>query len=306
MAFFKFRKGADETPSAPAQPPSVEVIRQRAKYRLVGASVLVLAGVILFPLLLDSQPRSVAVNTPIDIPDKNKMPPLVIPVAASAGKPVASAAAAPAPAPTPASDIITEHADDSKVAVISEKNKAPAPALSASGAINGEASSAVKPVASAKPAASSASKPVAAAPVSTPRNAGAPAVLSKASDAARAKALLEGGASTTVPDAPAANKSSSPAAAQGKASSAKPASSDAPVVEGRFVVQVGAFADAVRAREVRLKVEHAGLKTYTHVAETKEGRRIRVRVGPYSTRDEAEKAAAKIKKLDLPAAVLTL
>jgi DedD protein len=74
----------------------------------------------------------------------------------------------------------------------------------------------------------------------------------------------------------------------------------------RFVVQVGAFADATRAREVRLKVEQAGLKTYTHVAETKDGKRTRVRVGPFATKAEAEKAAEKIKKLNLPAALLTL
>ncbi|NCP55927.1 MAG: SPOR domain-containing protein, partial [Rhodoferax sp.] len=74
----------------------------------------------------------------------------------------------------------------------------------------------------------------------------------------------------------------------------------------RFVVQVGAFADNARAREVRLRVERAGLKTYTQVADTKDGRRIRVRVGPYASRAEAEKAAVRIKKLDLPAALLTL
>jgi len=69
---------------------------------------------------------------------------------------------------------------------------------------------------------------------------------------------------------------------------------------------VGAFADAQRAREVRLKLERAGLKTYTHVAETSEGKRIRVRLGPFSTRAEAEKAAAKAKSLGLQAAILTL
>lgn len=74
----------------------------------------------------------------------------------------------------------------------------------------------------------------------------------------------------------------------------------------RMVVQVGAFADATRAREVRLKLERAGLKTYTHVAETAEGRRIRVRLGPFSSRAEADKAAARVKALDLPAAILTL
>ena len=71
-------------------------------------------------------------------------------------------------------------------------------------------------------------------------------------------------------------------------------------------MQVGAFADQTKAREARLKVERAGLKTYTNVAETKDGKRIRVRVGPFGTRAEADKAAGKIKGLDLPAAILTL
>ena len=75
---------------------------------------------------------------------------------------------------------------------------------------------------------------------------------------------------------------------------------------GRFIVQVGAFADAAKAKETRLKVERAGLTTYIHVAETPEGKRTRVRVGPFSNRADAEKAAAKIRGLDLPAAILTL
>jgi len=94
-----------------------------------------------------------------------------------------------------------------------------------------------------------------------------------AAEAARAKALLEG----------------------------KPADA-----AERIVVQVGAFADAARAREVRLTLERAGLKTYTHVAETPEGQRIRVRVGPFASRAEAERAAARVKALGLPAAILTL
>ena len=83
-------------------------------------------------------------------------------------------------------------------------------------------------------------------------------------------------------------------------------STDADVANARIVVQVGAFADAEKAREARLKLERAGLKTYTHVAETKEGKRTRVRVGPFATRAEADRAAQKIKKLDLPASILTL
>ena len=77
-------------------------------------------------------------------------------------------------------------------------------------------------------------------------------------------------------------------------------------VANRYVVQVGAFADTARAQEVRVKVERAGLKTYTHVAETKEGRRTRVRVGPFATKAEADRAAEKIRRLELPATILTL
>jgi DedD protein len=101
-------------------------------------------------------------------------------------------------------------------------------------------------------------------------------------EAARPKALLEG----REPPAPAQAASAS--------------------VAGRYVVQVGAFAEAGRAQEVRGKLERAGLKTYTHVADTKDGRRIRVRVGPFADKTEAANAAAKIKQLDLSAVILTL
>ena len=81
---------------------------------------------------------------------------------------------------------------------------------------------------------------------------------------------------------------------------------DAAAAAQRFVVQVGAFADDDKAREVRQKLEKAGLKTYTHVADTKDGKRLRVRVGPFASKADADRAAAKVKGLDLPASILTL
>ena len=74
----------------------------------------------------------------------------------------------------------------------------------------------------------------------------------------------------------------------------------------RFIVQVGAFAEESKSKEVRSKLEKAGIKTYTHIAQTKEGKRIRVRVGPFATKEEAQKTADKIKSLQLSASVLTL
>jgi len=239
MAFFKFRKGADE-PAATRQPPeSVEAMRKRARHRLIGACLLVLLGVIGFPLLFDTQPRPIAVDIPIEIPDRNKAKPLTIPA-----KPVVQAPVVSGPVTTPPLPVPEKVAEAPPAAPAAKVEPPPV----------------AKPDPKPEPEPKAESKPAA-----------------KSDDGAKAKALLEG----------------------------KPAKTAA-AAEGRFVVQVGAFADQTKAREARLKVERAGLKTYTNVAETKDGKRIRVRVGPFGTRAEADKAAGKIKGLDLPAAILTL
>jgi len=75
---------------------------------------------------------------------------------------------------------------------------------------------------------------------------------------------------------------------------------------GRFVVQAGAYTDATTLHEARQKVEKLGLKTYTQVVETDGGARTRVRIGPFDTREEAEKAAARIKGSGLAASILSL
>lgn len=74
----------------------------------------------------------------------------------------------------------------------------------------------------------------------------------------------------------------------------------------RLVVQVGAYADTRRAQEVRNRLERAGLRTYAQVAQTADGPRTRVRIGPFDSRAEAERAAERVKALDLPAVILTL
>ena len=260
MAFFKFRKSGDEQSATPVQPESVEAMRKRAKYRLIGAAVLVLVGVIGFPLLFDKQPRPISVDLPIEIPDKNKVKPLSIPAPAAMGavKPESVAPGLPA-APVPAAAALSK-----KEEIVTESPVDSAP-------------EAPKVTAKAEPKVTE--KPVVKT-IDKPAEKPAPAVkpVAKADDSSKAQALLDGKEPATKADASA----------------------------GRFVVQVGAFADVARAREARLKLEHAGLKTYTQVAETKDGSRIRVRVGPFADKAEAEKAAQKIKKLDLPASVLTL
>ena len=74
----------------------------------------------------------------------------------------------------------------------------------------------------------------------------------------------------------------------------------------RVVVQVGAYVDPAKLGDARQRVEKLGFKTYTQVVQTDAGQRTRVRVGPFASRAEADRAAARIKASGLPAAILTL
>jgi len=242
---FKSRSGSQGNASTPP-PQSIEAVRRRARHRLIGASVLVLLGVVGFPLLFDTQPRPIPVDIPIEIPAKGTPAPVAKPAAT---KPPAAASA-------------------------------PLTVREGLGAREEVVEAAPKPAPAAAPAPTPAPAPVAAAPAPAPAKPAAPSP----AEADRARALLEG----------------KPAAAPASAA-AKPAAGTE-----RLVVQVGAFSEEAGARAVRQKLEGAGLKTYTHVAQTPDGKRIRVRVGPFENRADAEKAAARVKALGLTAAVLTL
>jgi DedD protein len=239
MAFFKFRSSDSE-----AQPPasageSLDLLRQRARQRLVGAAALVLAGVIGFPLVFDTQPRPVALDIPIDIPDKDK------------GRPVLISPPALAPA-----DVVLAPGPVEPAAVIP-------PAAATEAALDTEVV-----LSTSKPVDKTVDKPQ-----DKPGDNAADAIQSTPEEAKKTRALLEAAAGSTG---------------------------------ARFVVQAGAFADAGAAKDARAKLERAGMKTYTHVADTKDGKRTRVRVGPVASLAEADKLAERIKKLDLPAQVLAI
>jgi len=107
--------------------------------------------------------------------------------------------------------------------------------------------------------------------------------------------------SETKPKAEAAKTAPAPA---DTTASAKPAAKEASAE--RFIVQFGAFSDEAKVKEVRSKLEKSGVKTYVHVAQTPEGKRTRVRAGPFASREEAQKIITKTKSLSLNAVVLTL
>lgn len=144
-----------------------------------------------------------------------------------------------------------------------------------------------------------------AQPALAPLTPAAPVAAAPAAPAEPQVVKVEPAPATPAPAPEVPAKPSAPATPPA-AKTAAPAAASAPATGERFVVQVGAYADQARAREVRLKIERAGLKTYTQVAKTSEGNRIRVRLGPFNTRAEADKVAQKIKSLGLTPGVLTL
>jgi DedD protein len=75
---------------------------------------------------------------------------------------------------------------------------------------------------------------------------------------------------------------------------------EAAATNERFIVQIGAFAEVGKANEIKGKL---GAGAFTQTVDTKDGKRTRVRMGPFKSREEAEKAAARAKALGLPASV---
>ena len=333
MAFFKFRqrgqpsqpeptrgRGRKNEPAAPGPQETIDTLRRRARHRLIGAAVLVGLAIIGFPLLFDTQPRPVAVNAPITIPDKDKVAPLrtpdPVPAAASLGereemvsgavaprggeRTASASAAAVAPArrasaekpaaPTrdarPDAAAADARAKAEEAARLKAEEAARAKAAQAKREEEAKAAQARRDDDRSQAQTDAQAKREEAARAKREQEARAKReaeLRAKREEAARARALLEG---------------------RGTPSADKPAAADAKA--GRFIVQVGAFADDSAVREARQKAERAGVKTYTQTVETSAGKRTRVRAGPFSSREDADKAAGALKKAGLGGSVLSL
>lgn len=257
MAFFKFRLSRSDRSSTVADSDNsaenVEAVRRRARYRLIGSVVLVTTAVVGFPLLFDTQPRPVSMDTPIVIPPRQ----------------VAQGESVVAPAQLPVVPALPAQAGlDAKEEVVKDESAQALAQPKPAEAVKQE-TPAVAPVPESKPVVPKAEKPsqAKAEPVA--------AKSTTTSSAERAQALLDG----------------------------KTPESDAP----KYLIQVGAFTEMDKVKEVRSKLERAGLKTYTQVTDTKDGKKlVRVRLGPYKGKDEADKIAERIRKLGLKAALLKL
>lgn len=67
--------------------------------------------------------------------------------------------------------------------------------------------------------------------------------------------------------------------------------------EVQYVLLIGAYANASNVTALTQKLADLGVKTYTESVSLPQGKRTRVRAGPFPTRDAAEAAQAKMKRI---------
>jgi len=247
-----------------------DVEKRRARRRLIGSIALVLGIIVFLPMVFDSGPRPISDDIVVQIPEPNT-PFAGSPAPAAPAAPDTPGAVAPtAPDAASPSDPQTD-APPAKAEAEAERPKASAPARTSS-----PAASASIPAPTAQTPARDTTAAATSAPAATAATA---ATAASEADGARALALLEGRAPETRPTAPPA--------------------------KAAYALQIGAFTSAEAVRDVRNRLTGAGLVSYTEVIATQQGKRTRVRVGPFATRESADQARSKVRALGLDATVVT-
>lgn len=228
--------------------------KKRARRRLIGAVVLVLAVVIVLPMILDPEPKPLNDDIAIQIPSRDAH---VSALASPLDKEAVDEAAPGAEA---------ADKDANKDANVADKPTS-APVLAAPSQADTSAATAV-------------SIPVPPVPI---QRAPAPAKRVEPpalSEEQRALAILQG---KSVPPAP---------------------SPSVPPAKHSFAIQVAALATQEKIDELRNKLSAAGIKSYTQKVATEAGERTRIRVGPFASREAAEKTRVQIAKLGLNATLV--
>ena len=75
--------------------------------------------------------------------------------------------------------------------------------------------------------------------------------------------------------------------------------------EGRYLLQVGAYSNESGAASAVDRVQATGLRAFTEKIKTDRGDRVRVRVGPFTSRDAAEQARTQLQAAGVQAAMIS-
>jgi DedD protein len=307
MRFLSFLKRSPDAARAarrvqPAQDPaSVDELRVRTRRRLIGAAVLVVAAVVTLPLIFEGPPRPVSPRVAIELPPRGTGASAAIEVAApSTPGGVASERSALAGVPLVSGPLAASSPPLAAAPV--ERSLAGSVPTAASGVVAGR-SAAERFQVPARPASAVVRKPAApvranTAAVADP--AARPVVRGSASDEPKPKpAVVAKEAGRTIKPEKAdradqADRAEKAMQADKSDKSVRPAARSAPA-ESRVWVQVGAYADPSTVKNVRQKVDKLGLRSQEQVVQTPSGQRTRVRLGPYASREEADRAVARLR-----------
>ena len=290
------RKTSSNQTNDPADPVLPE--KKRARRRLVGAVALVLAAVIVLPMVLDSEPKPLADDISIQIPSRDK------PAAADSTDASATGSTSKSSASSDMAGTISGlDKQEEIIDPASTPASAPISAAGQSQVPDKSVVASVAPVMPSLPSTDNASPDVApVAPVqpevkivAKPKVETKPKVEAKDERKSRPEPKLDARAD----DRPAINESqddSARAAAILNGGNAAPSAEKKP---GKFVIQVAALASQEKVDELQGKLNDAGIRSYTQKVKTSAGERIRIRVGPFANKEEAEKARAKLAPLGL-------
>ncbi|MGK5013023.1 SPOR domain-containing protein [Janthinobacterium sp. MDB2-8] len=277
------RRGGKEAPD-PVLPE-----KKRARRRLVGAIALALGVAVGLPMLLDSEPKAPLNDIAIDIPSKEKVgapaPVPAVPAQAAAhngldqSEEIIDAPLPPAARPAPAPVLAAVQPVPAKPAYVEPKPEPKPESKPVKAEPKPEPKHETKPEPKAEPKHEPKPEPKHEVKPEAKPEAKPAKPAQSADDAARAMAILEG----KPLDKPQEK-------AQDKAHDAG---------NGKFVVQVAALATQDKVDELQDKLREAGIKSYTQKVSSPAGERIRVRVGPFGNREDAEKTRAKLQKLGL-------
>jgi DedD protein len=243
-------------------------LKKRARRRLVGAIALATAAAIVLPMVMEQEPKPVSQDIQIRIPsqDSGTVTSRILPA-----KPAAPAAGESKPPSQPGGAMAA--AGPTSEAPNQDSGDKSAPATKEPGQGAG---------------ASSAAAPAPAAGEKTPDKA------VEKSPAKSAEKAIE----KAVPK-PEPKTAEKPAKGEDKAEAKGEKSRAQTILEGgdQYVVQLAVLADAANAIKLRERAKAEGYSSYTESLQTQEGTRTRVRVGPFPSRDSAEKARDKLKHL---------
>ena len=296
------------------------VQKKRARHRLVGAICLSLLAALVVPLVLESEPRPRDGDLPIELAASAR----VAADGAGARADVADAGAQKSPAAEPSghgaeAGSVTTGAIGNRA---SSENQAvgaaaPRPAASdpagtksavktvtppaspaGSGAAPGATVASAAPAAGRQPPRQDPVKPAARSELPAPPLAqDKPPLAQDKPPLAQDKPPTRAGEPDVL--ARLIDRADPAAGSQSAGAAAKPASR-------KFLVQIGAYSNVQSARTVSDRIVLVGLRPYQETVKTAQGDWIRVRVGPFASRQDAERAQQDLKRAGLTAAIIAL